>query len=112
MKTPFFKLVMTVYVNVCSGTTPGGEQPQMMHPHGETVEERMLIVMTAVSMTSAVSVVIAVMIAVTETVEMTVNPEVQPEVRRKVSRTCQKNIVTFNLQITTLSTTLLLSNVM
>lgn len=75
--------VIASETNVLKGTTPGGEQPQMMHPHGETVEERMLIVMTAVSMTSAVSVVIAVMSAVTETVEMTVNPEVQPEVRRK-----------------------------
>lgn len=94
------KLVMTVYVTMCSGMTPGGKQPQMMHPHGEKVEERMLIVMTAVNMTSAVSVVTAVMTAVTtavtETVEMTVNPEVQPEVRKKV-RKCQKNIVTFNL---------------
>lgn len=69
----------------------------MMHPHGEKVEGRMLIVMTAVSMTSAVSaattaVMNAVMNAVTETVEMTVKPEVHPEVRRKVSKTCQKSI--------------------
>lgn len=98
---------MTIYVNVCSGTTPGGEQPQMMRLHGEKVEERMLIVMTVVSMTSAVSVVSSVvsgamtgaMTAVTETVGMTVNPELQPEVRRKVSRTCQKNI-----NVVTLST--------
>lgn len=87
---------MTLFVNVCSGTRPGGERPQMMHPHGEKVEGRMLIVMTAVSLTSAASAattaVTTAVRSLSETVEMTVKPEVHPEVRRKVSKTCQKSI--------------------
>lgn len=80
--------VIASETDVLKGTRPGGEHPQMMHPHGEKVEGRMLIVMTAVSMTSAVSaattaVMSAVTTAATETVEMTVKPEVHPEVRRK-----------------------------
>lgn len=79
---------MTVHVTMCSGTTPGGEQPQMRDPRGEIVEEMTPTVKTAAIATNSVTVTTAAsaLTAVTETVGMTVNPELQLEVRRKVSQ--------------------------
>lgn len=94
---------MTVHVTICSGTTPGGEQPQMRAPHGEIVEEMTPTVKTAAIATTGVSVTtgvtvmtaVSVLTAVTKTVGMTVNPEVQLEVRRKVSQSSCLKLLCF-----------------
>lgn len=77
---------MLIYVAVFTEMMPGGDQLQMKEAPGETLAEKSLTVMIAVTaMIAVVTAVTVVMTAVTESAEMTVNLEALPEVMRRVS---------------------------
>lgn len=77
---------MLIYVIAFIEMMPGGDQLQMKEAPGETLAEKTLTAMIAVTVMIAVATVVTVvMTAVTESAEMTVNPEALPEVMMRVS---------------------------